>query len=599
MKRLFSQPGETSRDYTLHAVVFLVAVCVRISFLLWIDEPILFFKYPFFAEKLANGVDIGDRLVDLSPFYLYFLALLNKLFGVSWAFIKCFQIFIGAINTLLVFVIGSRLLKKEAAFIASLIFAFYGNVIILETTLEPTVFLLFFNLLSIYFLLTSKTESKSQIKDISIILAAGVSAGMGIITKPNFLLFLSVGMIWVLFFRTAGFGFRKNLFHALLFLCAAAVVISPITIRNYLKLHDFVLVTADAGKVFFHGNSKTATAIVAADLSENSPYLNSSSEPDYAHVVFRKTASKLTGETLSPSQAARFWIKITLKDILDDPVLYLNREFKKLVHFFTDYEVHYIASAHKEYKKSLSYPFLRYGIIISLGFLGILLSLKKFKELFLIYGGIGVYLLSCTIFLVNARYRTPAIPYFCLFAGYAIYALKNMVKKHQIKRFGICALFFAAVYFSTHASLKKGLLKHDQWQEATKICYEMDGMFAFKNGGYQNAVLALNKSIAILPNFYPAYILRGRSHAMLEEYEKAEIDFIKAISLNPENPRGHKNIGFVYLLQGKTDAAEISLNNALKHDPQNKEIKEALTTLIEQKKKRNRGEIYPDPLPMT
>ncbi len=79
--------------------------------------PILFIKYPFFAEKLANGVDIGERLVNLSPFYLYFLAILNKLFGVIWPFIKCFQIFIGAINTLLVFAIGSRLFKRGAAFI--------------------------------------------------------------------------------------------------------------------------------------------------------------------------------------------------------------------------------------------------------------------------------------------------------------------------------------------------------------------------------------------------------------------------------------------------------------------------------------------------
>jgi tetratricopeptide (TPR) repeat protein len=584
VKRLFSQPGGNHRDYTLHAVVFLVAICSRIFFLIWIDEPILFFKYPFFAEKLANGVDIGERLVDLSPFYLYFLTFLNKLFGVSWPFIKCFQIFIGAINTLLVFVIGSRLFQRGAAFMAALIFAFYGNLIILETTLEPTVFVLFFNLLSVYFLLLSKTESKSQIRDVSIILASGISAGMGIITKPNFLLFLTVGMAWVLFFRTTDFGFKKNLFHVLLFLCAAAVTIAPVTIRNYFKFHDFILVTADAGKVFFHGNSKTATAIVGADLSENNPYLDSSSEPDYAHVVFRKTASQITGKTLLPSQAARFWIEITFKDIFDAPTLYLNRDFKKFIHFFTDYEVHYIASAHKEYKKSLSYPFLRYGIIISLGFLGILLSLKKFKELFLIYGAVGVYLLSCTIFLVNARYRTPAVPYFCLFAGYAIHALKNMARTHQIKRFGLCALFLAAVYFLTHASFKEGLLKHDQWQEATKICYEMDGMLAFKNGRYQNAVMALTRSITILPNFYPAYILRGRSYAMLEEYEKAEIDFNKAISLNPEDPGGYKNIGFVYILQEKTDAAEIYLRKALKHDTQNKKIKEALKVLIKQKK---------------
>ena len=579
MKNSFSRPGEPTQDYRLHAVVFFVAICVRIFFLIWIDEPILFIKYPFFAEKLANGVDIGERLADLSPFYLHFLTLLKKLFGVSWAFIKCFQIFIGAINVLIVFAIGNRLFKRSAAFIGALMFAFYGNLIVLETTLEPTVFVLLFNLLTVYFLLLSRTESKYPIKNISIILAAGIFAGIGVITKPNFLLFLPVGVVWLLFFRKTDFSFKKSLAHALLFLCAASLVIAPITVRNYVKMNDLILVTADAGKVFFHGNSKTATAIVGADLSADSPYENSSSEPDYAHVLFRKTAQKVTGKALSPSQSAKFWVKITLKDILDDPLLYLKRELKKFVHFFTDYEVHYIASAHKEYKRSLSYPFLRYGMIISLGLLGIVLSRKKWKDLFLIYGMISVYLVSCTIFLVQSRYRIPAIPYFSLFAGNAIYSLKGMVEEHKFKSVGIFFLIFGAFYLSSHYAFKDDLFKHDQWQEATKICYEMDGREAFRNGRYKEAIEALNRCTSIIPNFYPAYILRGKSYAMLGKYKKAEIDFKKAISLRPESPHGYRNIGFLYLVQDRKDAARIYLRKALINAPHDNKVKKAIEEL--------------------
>ena len=579
MKNFLSPPGETSQDYSLHAVVFLVAICIRIFFLIWIDEPILFFKYPFFAEKLASGVDIGERLADLSPFYLYFLTLLKKLFLVSWTFIKCFQIFIGAINVLIVFAIGNRLFPRGAAFIAALMFAVYGNLIVLETTLEPTVFVLLFNLLAVYFLLLSGTESKSPIKYIFIILAAGIFAGIGVITKPNFLLFLPVGVIWLLFFRKTDFSFKKSLFHALLFLSAAFLVIAPITVRNYVKMNDFILVTADAGKVFFHGNSRTATAIVGADLSDDNPYENSSSEPDYAHVLFRKMASELTGKALSPSQSARFWIKITLKDILDDPLLYLKRELKKCVHFFTDYEVHYIASAHKEYKKSLHYPFMRYGMIISLGILGMVLSRRRFKELSLIYGIIAVYLLSCVMFLVQSRYRIPAIPYFCLFGGNAICSLKGRVKDKRYKSAGMALLFLCALYLSSHVVFKDDLHTHDQWQEATKICYEMDGREAFNTGRYQEAIDVLNRCISIIPNFYPAYILRGKSYVMLGQFKNAEIDFKKAISLRPESPHGYKNMGFLYLLQGKEDVAGIYLRKALIHAPHDSKVKKALKNL--------------------
>ncbi|HEJ84061.1 MAG TPA: hypothetical protein ENO25_05780, partial [Desulfobacteraceae bacterium] len=136
MRNLLTRTEGATQDYRLHAVLFLFAICIRVFFLIWIDEPILFFKYPFFAEKIASGMDIGERLVDLSPFYLYFLAVLNKLFDVSWQFIKCFQIIIGAANALLVFVIGTRLFERRAAFIGALIFAAYGNLIVFETTLE-------------------------------------------------------------------------------------------------------------------------------------------------------------------------------------------------------------------------------------------------------------------------------------------------------------------------------------------------------------------------------------------------------------------------------------------------------------------------------
>lgn len=579
MKNSLSPPEEPTQDYALYAVVFLVAISVRIFFLIWIDEPILFFKYPFFAEKLANGEAIGERLVDLSPFYLYFLTLLNKLFSLSWPAIKCFQIFIGAINVLIVFAIGNRLFQKGAAFIAALMFAVYGNLIVLETTFEPTVFVLLFNLLTVYFLVLSRDDSGVPLKNYAMVLASGIATGLVVITKPNFLLFLPVGVVWLLFFRKTDFSFKKSVLHALLFLSAVLLVMAPITVRNYVKMNDFILVTADSGKVFFHGNSKTATAIVGADLSADNPYENSSSEPDYAHVLFRKTAEKVTGKALLPSQSAKFWIKITLKDILDDPRLYLKRELKKCIHFFTDYEVHYIASAHKEYKKSLYYPFMRYGMIISFGFLGIVLSRKKWKDLFLIYGTISVYLASCAIFLVQSRYRTPAVPYFCLFSGYAIYSLKGLVEKHKFKFVGSSFLIFGVFYFSSHFVFNDDLHTHDQWQEATKICYEMDGREAFRTGRYQEAIEVLNRCTSIISTFCPAYILRGKSYAMLGEHKRAEIDFKKAISLRPDSPHGYRNIGFLYLLQGKENAAGAYLREALIHAPHDRKVKKALKDL--------------------
>ena len=576
--KIFSYSRTSDQDYSLYALVFLVAMGARIFFLIWIDEPILFFKYPYFAEKLAAGKDIGERIVDLSPFYLYFLTFLKKIFGIDWATVKLIQSFIGALNVLLILAVGSRLFNKTAGLLAGLIYALYGNIIILESTLEPAVFILFFNLLLIYFLVLVKGNARPLSQTAALIVAGGFFAGLSIITKPNSLLFIPLGIGWLLFFATRDLPLRRRLIQSIFFCSAALVVVTPVTVRNYLNLHDFVLVTADAGKVFYHGNSKEATALEGVSLLDRG-IEDKGSEPDYEHVTFRKTATKLSGHAMSPSESSSFWIKKTLGDILADPAQYLKREIKKFIFFFTDYEVHYIASAHTEYKKSLSFPLIRYGIIVALGVLGMLLSLKKFRDLFLIYGAIGVYLFAGMLFLVQSRYRTPAAPYLCLFAGSAIYSLKEMIYAKRFKTFGVFVLLACTLFVISYSAFKGEITRQDRWQEATKICYQMRARPLFDRGRYKEAISQLDRCLSIVPNFRPALNLRGRAYAMLFQYKKAETDFNRVIALCSNSSQGYSNLGFIYLLQGEREKARIYLTKALALAPHDKKVKEALKGL--------------------
>jgi len=542
--------------------VFLVAIGARIFFLIWIDEPILFIKYPYFAEKLAQGQDIGDRVLDLSPFYLYFLTFLRRLFSMDWASVKLIQSFVGALNALLILALGNRLFNKKTGIFAALLYALYGNIIILESTLEPEVFLLFFNLLFIYFLFLARDGGRptSGIRLLSI--AGGIFVGLSIITKPNSLLFLPLGIVWLLFLGVGNLRFSERVVQSLLFCGAAMLVLSPVTFRNYNRFDELILVTADAGKVFFHGNSRGASALEGINLPDQGFAEEESDEPDYAHVLFRKTAAQLTGRHVSPSESSRYWTQRTLDDIAADPMQFLKHEAQKLALFFTDYEMHHIASAYAEYKASLSFPIVRYGIIASLGLLGMLLSVNRFRELFLVYGAIGVYLFACMVFLVNSRYRMPAVPYLCLFAGSAIDSLKEMVGTKRWKTLA-CYLFLAcALYFLTHVTLRSDILKQDRWQEATRLSYEMRARPLFKEGRYEEAIFHLNRCLSIAPDFAPALNLRGKAYALQGQYDQAEENFKKVILLCPNAPEGYRNLGFLYSLQNRSDEAEAYLTKA-------------------------------------
>ena len=562
-------------DYSAYLILFLIALATRFFFLIYIDEPVVFFKYPFFADKLAGGIDIGERLVDLSPFYLYFLTFLKKVFHLDWNLVKPIQLFVGSLNCLMVYALGRRAFGKEAGLFAALIFAFYGNLIVLESTLEPTVFVLLFSMLTVYLLLEVKEHSGGVNKKWGYAAAAGFFAGLSIITKPNFLLFLPVGAGWILFVG----GRIVTRFQTLVFCFVALVVVLPVTVRNYVKLHDFVLVTADAGKVFFHGNGKGATALEGTGLPDEGFMEEAGAEPDFAHVLYRKTASGLAGKDLTPSESSRFWMRRTLNEIRNNPAGYVVLEVEKLFYFFNDYEMHYIASAYKEYKALLTFPFVRYGIIASLGLLGMALSLGRFKELFLVYGIVFVYLLSGMLFLVQSRYRIPAVPYLCLFAGYSLYALKKMVTSRRLKQAAVGLVVVGLFFALTRLVFRGDILRVDQWQQATKIHYQMGGEPLYKRGQYQGAISELSECLAIAPGFSPAHNLIGKSHAMLGELTEAASSFDKVIALSPELAEGYKNLGYVHLLQGDREKAWNLLSKALSIDPNDDKLKQEMSKL--------------------
>ena len=568
---------KAEKDYALYALVFLVAMAARIFFFIWIDEPILFFKYPYFAEKLASGKEIGDRIVDLSPFYLYFLTVIRKVFNVEWLTIKFIQSFIGSLNVLLILALGTRLFNITAGLLAALLYALYGNVIILEATLEPTVFIMFFILLLFYSLILSGDDENSSIKTLFMVASSGCFTGFSIITKPNALLFLPLGITWLLFFQQSSHSFKKRMIQSSIFVISALFIVAPITIRNYIHLNEFVLVTADAGKVFYHGNSKSATVLQRATLAEVEMNRDEKSkEPDFAHVLFRRYANSQAGKKLTPSEASRFWAKRTIEDIEDDPPKYFKRTLKKIAFFFSDYEAHYIASAYTEYKNSLSLPFIRYGIIAALALLGMLLGLPHFRRLFILYGAVGIYLTSCTLFLVQSRYRTPAVPFLCLFAGSAISILADMAFRRKLGKLCLSILRCAVVLFLSHKAFSVDISQYDRWQEATKKYYQMHALPFFNAKRYEVALRELNHCLSIVPDFVPALNLRGKTHAILNHYEEAESDFKKVISLAPSSPQGYRNMGFVSLVQGKTEKARWCLKKANMLSPDDKKIKKAL-----------------------
>jgi len=553
------------------AAVFLVALAIRAFYLAMAAEPFVFAKYPYFAEKLVKGEDIGERILDLSPGYLYFTAAFNRVFGSDWTLLRAIQSVIGAVVSASILVLGTRLFNPAAALMAALLYAGYGTIIVLEATHEPLILMLLLNIATVIALESAGRTPQDHPPQWPVVIGCGLLAGASIVVKADFLLFLPLGAWWL-------YGQQRSwrpraMMAPILFVVAAMAVVAPVTIRNYLKFNDFILLTADAGKVFYHGNGKGATALNWTGLPDEGLREEGAAEPDHAHVLFRRAAEQETGRALKPSQASRYWAVRALSDMAAEPATAIKRLVEKLCFFFNDYELTYIASVYKEYKNSLAYPFVRFGWIAALALVGMVLAAGRFRRLWLVYAMVGVYLVSCLAFIVQARYRAAALPCLCLFGGHA---LDRTGRWLQEKRFRPACLTIAAVLTLAAGSffVFAGQIKVlDRWQTATKIHYQLEALPLFGQGKYPQALEAVERAIALEPGFGPAWNLKGKIMALSARHAEARHAFATAIRLSPAAPAGYENLGLLLLLDGNPDAALPLLKQALELGSTNPKVR--------------------------
>src|SRR4030042_1181202 len=94
--------------YLLCLLLFASAFSIKLFLFFSLSEPLVFYKYPFFADQINQGIDIGERILDLSPLYLYGMVLLQKIYGPNWEAMIVFQLLTGCITVVFIFLIGAK-----------------------------------------------------------------------------------------------------------------------------------------------------------------------------------------------------------------------------------------------------------------------------------------------------------------------------------------------------------------------------------------------------------------------------------------------------------------------------------------------------------
>ncbi|HEX8097372.1 MAG TPA: glycosyltransferase family 39 protein, partial [Pyrinomonadaceae bacterium] len=240
------------------AAIFLSAAGVRI--LHWQDnrQAVPFYgmtgEYKAHALVLAGGdfrqfiygpnPPSDANVVKHPPGYPILMAAVYKIFGTSDARLQLVHIFLDALAALLVFFLALEMLPTPAASVAGFLVAFspqlaYHSIALLPDPLAaPTL------LLAFYLLLRASKEARLMTT-----LAAGAAVGVSCWLRSNALLLplFMAALAPLLFAR----GQRVR--HAAAVLCAALLVIAPVTIRNAVAFKHFIPLSLSAGITLVEG----------------------------------------------------------------------------------------------------------------------------------------------------------------------------------------------------------------------------------------------------------------------------------------------------------------------------------------------------------
>lgn len=510
------------RVWRLGLVVFGIALTLRILHVVAISRSSPFFAvlpgdlaaYDRWALRILEEGWLGREIFYQDPLYPYFLALFYKMFGRDFFWVCVAQGILGAMTSFIIVLMGARVFNRFTGVAAGLLYSLYGPAIFFDGLLLKVSLSAFLLTLAFYLLLRGNFKNVSTGQ-----FASGFCLGLACLTRANFLLLLPV----VLVVLSLGSWVRlpQRLAMGLIFAAGVLAALGPVLVRNYLVGGEFILTTAQAGQNFYIGHNPDASGTYS-----RLPFVRP--DPLYEQEDFRKEAEKRTGRKMTPAEASRYWLQESIAYIRAKPLADLKLTGKKLLLFFSDYEIpdNHNYYFHKRYSGILQNLPLGFSLLAPFFLPGVLAMLfSRRRGPLLLFFIQATYVVSVVTFFVVSRYRLVALPLFCLSAGYGIFLLQQQVRLGRWRHFCL-GLFLATGGF--WLARQQPIAPYDFSHSFTDagLAYEIKGEPARAMAAYRQAIKENPASLRALENL-------GRLQLQLKQYQAARHTYARILILDP------------------------------------------------------------------
>jgi Tfp pilus assembly protein PilF len=535
------------RTFARPALALAAVLCVKLTIGLALGaHPLLIPEgeldgayYKHFAERVIAG-DFWLLRADsffgqppapffISPLYIYALALFLKIGG-SLAAARAAQLLLGTAAVALVALTAGRWYGTRATWIAGALaaacglFTFYES-LILQAALDP-----FLTSLDLYFVTRALQDGRRR--DWCL---AGAALGVHVLNRPNLLIVvaglgLAVALAKV---RSSKFDFRPSKFEgrswavAALFVAAAAVVISPATMRNYRVSGEFVPVSSHGGLNFYIGNGPEADGtFVRAMGVEPSIRGQWQDAPRIAGATARRT--------LSTSETSAFFRDRALAWIREHPAqetrllarkawLTLSRGFLTLNYSFPFFAY--------DSGSALRFLIVDPAIIMPLGLIGLVFARPRDGRArgFLVWAVFApLMLVSVAIFFVAARYRLPLQVTMTVAAGggasWAIDRIRERAWREIVPALLIAVAMLVAVIWPTG-------LDDGRAEERLRM-----GLYELEQNRVGEGESWIARAVGSHPFPGVAHLRAGQMHESKGRFADALAHYRAAIAIDPDEP---------------------------------------------------------------
>lgn len=585
-ERAASSPAK--RFWVTLLAIFVAALAARFAHLTaFADSPFAQLPtldaahYDTWAKEIAGGDWFGDEVFLAMPGYPYFVGTIYSLFGsetIQPALVV--QCLLGALTAALIFVLGLRLVSYRVGLLAGGAAVLYAPFLFTGAQLLSENLTLLVNTLVLLAAAGSLQQKPKQL------LALGLLLGVAALCRVQILLFAA------LWFGALAWQHAARWKAAGALALGVALVVLPVTIRNWAICGDPVLISANGGINFFIGNNNQANGLYSPP-----PFLQGGRAEMYA--AARTEAVERSGGELSPGGVDSYWYGEGMDWIAGHPGAWLGGLWTKFAYFWNGFEVPDILDYYdaRQYSGWLSVP-IDFYLVGILGFAGLFLAWQRRRDLLPLYLYVDSQIVFVLIFFMSARFRLLAVPALLVFAAHAGAWLFDKLRAQEWKPLGGAAAALVVGLLLSTSSLP--MVTDKGFSPAEKLTNDARALLL--SGKTSEAERALRQAIEAKPSFGAAHFLlgtvlegRGQFDQAMQSYAAAAADprvafdayhkagvvclnhygdpvqaeqlFRAAVQTNDRDAVALKNLGLALYSQRKFEEARQTFANAKQLDP--------------------------------